>query len=95
MRFFDQVPYLGGTYSVYCMEIDKAIAQIAEMESAEKSNECEYCTANGTIWSRFTSVCYRQDGEKRFDEREVNVKFCPNCGRNLASPYTEGATDEG
>jgi len=49
------------------VNIDLALAQIAEMESKEKPDGCEYCATNGTIWSRFTSVCYRQDGEKRFD----------------------------
>ena len=81
------------------VDIDLALAQIAEMESAEKTKGCNLCCyteyPDTTLYPRDRSEFYagrsRQVRVDDFDEDELNeVSYCPNCGRNLASPYTEG-----
>jgi len=43
--------------------------------------------------SEFFATRSRQIRVDVFDEDELDdVSFCPNCGRNLNSPYTEGET---
>ena len=83
------------------VNIDLALAQIAEMESAEKPKGCSFCCyteyPDATLYPRDRSEFYagrsRQVRVDDFDEDELNeVSYCPNCGRNLNSPYTEGAT---
>lgn len=81
------------------VNIDLALAQIAEMESAEKPKGCSFCCyteyPDATLYPRDRSEFYagrsRQVRVDDFDEDELNeVSYCPNCGRNLNSPYTEG-----
>ena len=91
------------------VNIELALAQIAEMESKQKEllsekaiqKGCTFCCyteyPDTTLYPRdkseFFATRSRQIRVDVFDEDELDdVSFCPNCGRNLNSPYTEGAT---
>jgi len=68
------------------VNIDLALAQIAEMEKAQKPSGCGWCNGvtrmSGTFWTDKDENC-----GGTFD-----FEFCPNCGRSINSPYTEGET---
>ena len=91
------------------VNIDLALAQIAEMESGQNNSLSEKAIEKGCTFCCYTEYpdtkLYPRDKIEFFatrskqirvdvfDEDELDdVSFCPNCGRNLNSPYTEGAT---
>ena len=93
------------------VNIDLALAQIAEMESnekallsekanekgcaemenADKPNKCEYCAKLSKYAGWGYAEWFEQRAVDEMYEVSVDVKFCPNCGNPIASPYTEGA----
>ena len=97
------------------VNISLALAQIAEMESAEKNPiGCEYCSGIETViresaYGKFYLLkdaiggwCVKVNHTKcppfggcALKDMIINhlckIKFCPMCGRDLNSPYTEGA----
>ena len=101
-----------GFRTVY--NVNLALAQIAEMESAEKNPiGCEYCSGIETViresaYGKFYLLkdaiggwCVKVNHTKcppfggcALKDMIINhlckIKFCPMCGRDLNSPYTEG-----
>ena len=77
---------------VQVVNIDFALAQIAEMESAEKPQDCEYCAKLSKYAGWGYAEWFEQMAVDDVYEISVDVKFCPNCGNQIASPYTEGET---
>ena len=74
------------------VNIDLALAQIAEMEGAEKPKQCEYCAKLSRYAGWGYAEWFEQTAVDDVYEISVDVKFCPNCGNPINSPYTEGAT---
>ena len=76
------------------VNIDLALAQIAEMESAEKPDDCEYCSklSKYAVWG--CAEWFEQRAVDEVYEISVAVKFCPNCGKPINSPHTEGEKHE-
>lgn len=73
------------------VNIDLALAQIAEMDKA-KPDGCEFCVKHSEISGFSIDGEFLVDHSDYGDNSSLLIYFCPICGRNLNSPYTEGAT---
>lgn len=78
------------------VHINEALAQIAEMESAENTGGCAYCTSEELQGYALEIVHGKYPKIIGLSNKGVMSKgqsaftYCPNCGRSINSPYTEG-----
>lgn len=81
------------------VNIDLALAQIAEMEREQKP-ECPYCASNA--FSPEAIGLYDERGSNPYHvffrsgsrvTKSEQFDFCPKCGKRINSPYTEGETE--